>query len=394
MGVDLRTPMRAVVLGCALGSLLLVAPATAGASTKGFDVTNHSSYQLRLASIHPYKGICRERECLETRPPIGDMLQPGASERFELYAPYSERTGAFITYSVYDGQTKVGTDEISLLYEYHAGGGGMASQCVAEGSFKGTTCTADGYTTYSNSVKFYDPPGSERTISTKHPGSQARVLTGLCGENPVENAICDFTSLEGPEDGFLPGAVIGSAVANCQSTDKDSEIEFKDERSNTNSIEITIGAKYEDDFWLGKAEVSLEAAYGHEWEHSTTFYQKVPFSVDAGHLAWVTDTVPVITYLGDYSIKLNGATINVTDVAFHRPDDSRSAIWVTHEAEMTAAQKKTLCTGSPDTPLAGSARGGLRMVPASEVRKALKHKKPKHAKKHKKSKKHKTHKSH
>jgi hypothetical protein len=365
MGVRVGARARAVVLGCVLGAALLVVPAVASAATKGFDVTNYSSYKLKLETVKAYPGLCQLMQCFESRPPTGEVIQPGANERWELYAPYSDRTGGWIYYSVFDGDRQVGTEEITLAYSYSAGAG-MFSKCEPESAFARLTCAAEGWTIETNTVRFFDVAGSHRTIPASDPESQTRVLDGLCGEHPVDTALCDFTSLQGPEIGHLPARIIGVPFANCEKKELEPKITYKDLVSNTNSLDTTVGVKLESTFFGQKAEASLEIAYGHEWKTQQTYVYEAPMKLDPGELGWVTDTVPVTTYLGSYSIKFNDATIDIPDVAFHRPRDAKQhpGSWAINAAPMTDAEKKQNCSGRPDV---GATRGGLVQVPASEI---------------------------
>jgi hypothetical protein len=127
---------------------------------------------------------------------------------------------------------------ITLGYEYD-GGAGMYSGCKQ--TYGGTSCEADGWSRLSNTVTFYDAPGSTHTIPASEPDAQASVLSGLCGADPKH-----------------------------------------------------------------------------------TFTQAFNVPVKPKHIIWVTDSVPVITYTGNYTLKVNGATINVPDVAFHTPSTALS----------------------------------------------------------------------
>jgi hypothetical protein len=66
-------------------------------------------------------------------------------------------------------------------------------------------------------------------------------------------------------------------------------------------------------------------------------------------IVWVTDTVPVITYMGNYTLKLNDATIKVPKVAFNTPNGAKRALWPKHDAKLTRAQEN-----APDRPPAAT----------------------------------------
>jgi hypothetical protein len=340
--------MRMVVLGCALVAALLSIPAVADASTKGFDVKNYSAYTLKLVKVEPYGGICAQTNCFEGgRPPTGADMHPGASQRWELYAPYSGITGAWITYDVLEGNQKVGTDMITLGYQY-SGGAGMYSGCKQ--TYSGTSCQADGWSRLSNTLTFYDSPGSTHTIPASEPDAQARVLSGLCGAPKIATH-CDFSSLEGPEHGFLPTRVVGDSKANCTDEKETAKFMTADEVGQTNSLEVTTGFTFKADFWVGTATATIEVSYGHKWENKHTFTESFNVPVKPKHIIWVTDSVPVITYKGDYTLKLNDTTIKVPNVAFHTPDTNRTANWTSHEEALTPDQETLMCSGSPAGPL-------------------------------------------
>jgi hypothetical protein len=152
------------------------------------------------------------------------------------------------------------------------------------------------------------------------------------------------------EDGFLPTRVIGDSTANCTDETEWSQFSSSDEVGQTNSLEIKTGFKYTSDFWLGKAEASLEIDYGHTWENKHTFTQAFNLPVKPKYIIWVTDEVPVITYTGDYTLKVNDATLEIPDVAFHTPSTTKDAIWASHEAALTPAQATQMCSGTSGGP--------------------------------------------
>ena len=97
-------------------------------------------------------------------------MTPGASQRWELYAPFDVRTGAWLNYDVMAGDRKVGTDRITIAYEFNYGAG-MYSGCRETSSE--TRCHADGRTRLTNEVTFADPPGLCRFVHQRLPSNSS-----------------------------------------------------------------------------------------------------------------------------------------------------------------------------------------------------------------------------
>jgi hypothetical protein len=165
--------MRMLVFGLTVAAALLSVPAVAGASTKGFDVKNDSDYTLKLTEVSPFDG-CQSQGCLEDHPPIGAEMKPGASERWELYAPWSGRTGASLGYDVLEGDRKLRTAEIVISYEFKFGYYSMFSVCLPP-EILDVACDADGFTSSTNQVTFRTAVAASKTPSCQPDSIRAKI---------------------------------------------------------------------------------------------------------------------------------------------------------------------------------------------------------------------------
>lgn len=146
---NIRIGASVVLLTCATVGASVLTNTPAGASSRGFTVTNHSSQTLTLEIVKPLKTYkCNiDFRCVEIpvpmafegRPADHSVLQPGKSHRFELKYGFSLEGG--VQYAAMLGY-KIGATGHHVEYEIETYSTSNESSCKVTPN--AGSCTAEG----------------------------------------------------------------------------------------------------------------------------------------------------------------------------------------------------------------------------------------------------------
>jgi hypothetical protein len=326
-------PLLGFVVSWAL-ALGVLAPGTANALSNHFTVSNYSSYKLRLDSITTppawFADVAFVNKAeAEGRPPDGAVLDPGATDGYEVTYFFLAQNAPEANYSILDtAGHQVGWFYVAMNV---TGARLLATNCQvagrAGGPFQediqapaGLDCTGEGDN--STSVALVEAPGTVHNISPSLKQQQADYLRTLCANSSA--AACHFTANK-QEHLESPGHQVGGFVSNPYDTELKTTIKLRDTIGSSDSVEVGIKAG-------GKLfeiiDVEVEAKYGHEWTQEHEFGQEVEATVPPGKRCWFTATAPIIRYTGDFKVTMANSTWNLTDVYFDGPDTtSQAASW-------------------------------------------------------------------
>ena len=280
--------------------------------SRGFDVRNESGRPIKLVSL---SGGGR----FEGRPNIGDVIQPGGSQRFELqYQLLGDETDT-VNYQTTDGSGGYFSGSMRV-----DGGGRSYSLCWAAGGFECSPLTNPGgsqgrWNADANTLTFLDAPGTEHTIAANDAQKQAEILKQMCDEG---GATCTFTPTK--EEHALSDRDVpsGSAFTSPDRDHTDTVILADDTARSSDSLGGSITASA----GLSKiVNAAIDATFGHTWTKSQSYSQTVTIrDIPRNATVWVTHRAPVLRDTGDFTVKLGNTTWHLTDVHFDSPEDAQN----------------------------------------------------------------------
>jgi hypothetical protein len=282
------------------------APTNVACCSKGFRIYNLSSHPIKLINITGDGNF-------DGRPADGAVLKPGEVTDVEVVERFCCNDNDTAHFAILDAKgAQIGTYEVNM----HVEGPHDSSTCAASIG----QCTADeqGNLGSPRPNTLADPPGTEIPLGPDQKQAQAQVLNQLCQAGA---ASCSFTLTKEEREAWSPEHQVGNTVENHTNEPSKTDLEWVDAFDVKDSYEV--GAKVGVNiFEMVEAEVS--ATYGHEVTKSHEFKQTLGLDVDPGYEGWVTDIAPVIRDTGNFTVKLENTTWNLTGVYFESPDPTRN----------------------------------------------------------------------
>jgi YVTN family beta-propeller protein/VCBS repeat-containing protein len=291
-----------------------VTPTRDGEYTQGFNVTNLTGQPIVLMNQNYVYGTVFPSEGRASGPLNGAVLQPGATQHFEL-AQYvwGDNVGTLSYYQPATGRTY----EVILSVRNR-----QNPLC------SGGPCEIDNSSILGDAnVIFYDKSGTTYTISASKSDDQVAALNALCGSS---NAKCSFTSTRS-EDTYSSDHPVGGVVLNPTNVPISKSLTVSDTTSTTTNLKITAKAGFEV-LKVIKAELSTE--YGKAWTDTHQFGETMGMTVAPGTKAWFTAQNPVTRYYGDMTITVGKTTILVKDMYVDSPRPSGTPLYTPHVEEL------------------------------------------------------------
>jgi len=292
--------------------------------SRGFLIHNYSSHPIKLTGITGGGHF-------EGRPNVGDVIQPGGSQDFEVQWQFAASEIDNADYAVLNqnGQqignftAHMGVDAVDHPYSYCTVGGPFACTPPPD---RNNGMWNDGATT----LTFMDAPNTQITIPAGQGQAQADVLKQMCD---VGGATCTFTPT-GEEHIVGDERPAGDAVTNpYDNVEMSTTIHAADKVSETNSLGAQVTAGVEK---IMKFEVT--AKYEHEWTSEHEFSQDIEVKIPPHKKAWFTHKAPVIRDTGHFTVTLGNTTWHLNDVSFETPDTTNQAKqgeYILHLADAT-----------------------------------------------------------
>jgi hypothetical protein len=289
-------------------AVVVLFPAAASGTTRGFNIWNDSSREIVLASYDA-------GEFDLTGPALGTVLEPGTGvAHFEAFWNLEQDSNYFVTYGDDVQFDLVVSDTGFTGIKCQAGNGACAPTSSG--------LVADGY--------YYDRAGTVINASGTHRDQEdADALAEFCA---VDNrATCTFNPTS--EQQILgPQHQVGNAIVNDTSAEQDASINVADTVGTTDGLGI---GDFNWQMFMG-AGAGISAKYGHTWTTSHTFGQDVDVHCPAEMACAVLAVEPMIRDTGDFTVTLGNTTWHLPGVYFDSPDpDGRSTFTVTATSNKT-----------------------------------------------------------
>jgi hypothetical protein len=332
-----RQTIGRIALGLSCGvTALLAVPAIASASY-GFDIVNRTGSTMKLTSITGSQAPFEVIDHIERRPAIGTLLAPdGHPLDVELVNDPRDVT-ATLTFTDQAGNTWTATLNNGYDYDNRA-------RCAHSEPHGECDVANSSHPT----IRFLDPPGTQRTVTGDDAQKQMNLLTDLCKDKSIGQ--CSFESRDAePVAGYAPTQVVGQPVLNCGDTPVDDSYAWTETQESSNSLGTKFGGSIEWNAIVAKITFSLTYSASYEWGHSKTFEQDVDISdVPAGHIAYMTLTAPVTRQYGTFVAQVNNTTWTLKDVLFESPTRQPSGVPTPSKIEDRPASDKEMeaCKGT------------------------------------------------
>ncbi|AQT82039.1 hypothetical protein B1R94_26480 [Mycolicibacterium litorale] len=308
-------PVRAVA-SQVVSSATTVTPTRSSDFTQGFNVTNLTGRPIVLLSQRFVWGAVFPTDGRASGPLNGTILQPGASQHFELTRyVIGDNVGTLTYYQPAADGKEARTYEVvfSANQRYNSRCEGSSGACAIDG---------DG-------VTFYDDANSSYTISADNSDAQVAAINSLCGSS---KASCRFvTNQTAPTETFTPEHPVGAIVRNSTESNITKSVAIVETTSTTTNLKVAAKAGFEV-MKVIKAELSAE--YGKAWTDTHQFGETINMTVPPGKQGWIVGQEPVKRYYGDMIITVGNTTITVKDMYVDTPDPSRAAIFTPTTADL------------------------------------------------------------
>jgi hypothetical protein len=290
---------------------VMVTPALASASSKGFQIRNLTGSSVTLQSIDTHSGQPFEVvKGIANKPRTGTVLKPAGDPLHVELA--TDVGGVTATLHFLDA---TGRTYVADLHSYVPDGHDTHAECSEDGK-PNEGCTIDGGS--EDTVTFLDKPGTVIHMPASNPDVQRKLLADLCNE--PSGATCEFQPIGDPLHTTAASAVAGKPVVNCSAATVPLDYAFTHTHHSTNSIGVKIGATASWNLFFGKVTASIEAAYGYKWGDDDTYAQTIHLDVAPGNIAYVTVSAPVIRATGTFSLEIANTTWLLDGMTFDSPD--------------------------------------------------------------------------
>lgn len=304
---------------------------------QGFTITNLSHYKLVLTSInHQYVD--------DQMPKIGTVVQPGEAIGFQIAWRFGWTQRPSPVFQVIGDDGSVIGDYVPVL---------QVNEWNTPSSYIHTIPAVLAHTEGGNTLTVTDPAGTVIDIPAREGATQAKVLTELCGNSAVE---CTFTPT-GQQKTAGPRHTVFETYNNS-SMENLSVGEWSENVSVTQSLELTASVQAS---ILDIVEFGFSATYGHSWTTDHAFARTEQMNLQPYYYGRIEASQPLIQTTGDFTLKINNATVIVRGVVFTTPDPVRKTIVWKSDRPMTELERATAPDGE-STPTPGAT---LRTVPAT-----------------------------
>lgn len=288
---------------------------------QGFTITNLSHYKMVLTSInHPYVD--------DQLPAIGTVVQPGEAIGFQIAWRFgwTQRPSPVFDVIGDDGSVLGRYIPVLQVNEFNS-----PSSSVHE--IPSLLAHTEGGT----ALTVTDPAGTVIDVPATQAGTQAKVLTDLCGNSAVT---CTFTPTN-QQKTLGPRHVVFETYNNA-SKENLSVGEWTEDVSVTQSLELTASVTAN---ILDIVELGFSATYGHSWTTDHGFARTEQLNLDPYSYGKIEGSQPLIKTTGDFTVKINNATVIVRGVVFTTPDPLRKTVVWKSDRPMTAEERATAPDG-------------------------------------------------
>ena len=352
------------ILVCALAVSLLGA-ATASARTQGFYVYNFTSQPIKLVNVYHDKDAWAEGPSAPPHPVKGDILAPGVDSGAEYdhnHIELNKRTSNSVSLDYEFPNKAIGTVGFTYREAIDTTNQEAIAYCLGV-----PHCVVEGKT-----VTFLDPPGTKHEATGTDIQKQAQVLSDLCNKRNLDSEFvtCDFDATRRDTKAFGNPHLIGQVATNCGPGEAEARVKQDDKEVASSSYGFKIGAEVEADVPFGKAKVSYEHNFRHEWGNEHKFAYDLSHPLPEHYRGWFTATNPVIRVWGDFTLTIGNTTWILHDVYFDFPDASRDGKggWKWDSRAMRPDEIKADCPGEvPDSKRLTRAKQ-LKNAPAYQAR--------------------------
>lgn len=291
--------------------MTLAVPALAQARSYGFDIVNRTGSTLRVQDITPHASEFEVVDGTERKPAIGDSLFPDG-KAIDVELRRDQSATATLAFIDQDG------DKYTAVLKNQDKDGNWGSFATCTHSDKLATCEVD--ESRHATIRFIDPPGTERTISGSSAQRQMNILSDLCKDGSAGQ--CSFASNDANAvDTYLPGRVIGQPILNCGVTAARDRYSFAETVDSRNSIGTTLTGSVTLRDLVDSIKVSFKLTYDYAWGHSKTFTQTLDIpEIPPKSIAYMDLTVPIQRQYGTFQAQMNNTTWILKDVSFDAPN--------------------------------------------------------------------------
>lgn len=290
-------------------------------TSSGFHVYDFTSHPMKLTSVTGDRNF-------EGRPNVGDIMQPGEYQDFEVSYQFMSTQRDTATYDILgDNGQAIGTFTVNMQVtdiNYPS-----KTECSTTGPFY-TSCKLTDTT-----VNVQDQAGTVVDLPASQSQHQADVLRRFCLTDNQTGAQCDFhaaneTVMSGPWH-FIVGS--------NNRTDVETPLGAVngDKRSEENSVETGFTAQAEWSALFGKVSAEIEAKYGHTWTHTHTYEVSTTFPIPPHMRGEIWGSEPIIRDTGDFTVQFHNTTFKMHDVHFDTPDPDTGGNFESREMPLPPA---------------------------------------------------------
>ena len=296
---------------------------------QGVTITNLSHYKMILTSInHPFVD--------DQLPKIGTVVQPGEAIGFQIAWRFGWTQRPSPVFDVIGDDGSVIGRYIPVL---------QVNEWNTPSSSIHQIPAQLAHTEGGNTLTVTDPAGTVVDIPASQSDTQAKVLTDLCTNSAVE---CTFTPTN-RQNAFGPRHMVFETYNNA-SKENPSIGAWTENVSVSKSLELTASVTAN---ILDIVEIGFSATYGQSWTTDYGFARTEQINLDPYSYGKIEASQPLIKTTGDFTMKINNATVIVRGVVFTTPDPLRkTVVWKT-DRPMTAEERASTPDGV-STPTEGA----------------------------------------
>ncbi|WP_328349561.1 Ig-like domain-containing protein [Mycobacterium sp. NBC_00419] len=280
-----------------------------GGYSRGFTVTNLTGSSITLSKF------VYDRANFEGSvgsPPVGTVLKPGDTVRFEstqyLNPASNYQTTATFTSTAPDGTPRkwavnMYVDSLSVVNPDNSKASCTTGDC--------TFTRPDGWTQNGNTY-LVDPAGSTYTIDSGQGQKQAQILNSLCSNG---SAKCSFSPKTFEQTQTKPRVV--ATAENKGSTTITSTFTRTETSETTTSLTLSLSAKAT---ILQLVELGISRESTQSWTESTQYQFSIQQPIEPNSVGILEARDPIKRVTGDFVATIGNTTYRLNDVTFETPD--------------------------------------------------------------------------